>query len=158
MSIEHQIYLATDESAEEVAVKVCRLFVTKGLSAAQPSIDEMLDVGGASTDLGMMVSVSSPPPSRFDVADESFGVVEKVMIWVEPNPTRSIVRQDDDLVALVAGLMEETAADLAVTYNHETALLIRRGGELILHEDCALWPEHRLALIKAPYRRESHSF
>ncbi|WP_354645384.1 SitI3 family protein [Kitasatospora camelliae] len=88
--------------------------------------------------------------------DEEFGVPVRVRIWIEPGRDELSAAQDDDVVALVAGLLEEVSADAALTHTYETAWLIRRGGELILPERPTLWPEHRLALIKGPCRRESH--
>ncbi|MFJ8441700.1 SitI3 family protein [Kitasatospora griseola] len=156
MTVAHQIHLATTETAEQVAARVGAAFERARLAEQPPALDELLSRGGARTARGTTVSVSAPEPTPFDVIDHEFGVPAKVRIWIEPDGDRPMAEQDDDIAALLAGLLEDTPADLVAVHNYETVWLIRRGGELVLHEDPALWPDHRLALIKGPYRRESH--
>ncbi|MEV7124343.1 SitI3 family protein [Kitasatospora griseola] len=148
--------MATEESAAEVAARVSRLFVARKLSADPPAVEQLLDNSGAPTALGMRVSVDSPDLLPSGAVAEAFGVPENVRIWVEPSRGELAIRQEDDLVALIAGLLDETVVDIAVTYDYEVGMLIRKGGELTLHEDPLLWTEHRLALIRGTYRRESH--
>ncbi|MFJ8444223.1 SitI3 family protein [Kitasatospora griseola] len=156
MTIAHQIHLATTESAEQVAARVGVVFERARLGAEPPAVEELLSRSGARTARGTTVSVSAPEPVPVDVIDLQFGVPAKIRIWIEPDRDEPMAEQDDDTVALVAGLLDDMPADLVLIHNYETAWLIRRGGELVLHEDPALWPDHRLALIEGPYRRESH--
>ncbi|MEV7124212.1 SitI3 family protein [Kitasatospora griseola] len=156
MTVAHQIHLATTETAEQVAARVRAAFERARLAEQPPALDELLSRSGGRTARGTTISVSTPEPVPFDVIEHEFGIPAKARIWIEPDGDRPMAEQDDDIAALLAALLDDTPVDLVAVHNYETAWLIRRGGELVLHEDPALWPEHRLALIEGPYRRESH--
>ncbi|MGW4809224.1 SitI3 family protein [Kitasatospora sp. NPDC004272] len=156
MSVDHQIYLNTDEPVDRVASKISRLLWEKGLISSHLDADRLLRGGGARMKCGALVVVSPYDATPFDLIEENFGVSPTVQVFISPKREAPFFPQEDDIVALAAALLEETSNDMVLSYNFETAWLIRRSAELILHERPSLWPENRLALIKGPYRRESH--
>ncbi|MGW4817213.1 SitI3 family protein [Kitasatospora cineracea] len=156
MSIAHQAYLDTTESAEQIAARVARIFKEKGLRSDSPDAGQFLEDGGVPTNLGMFIEISTPEPMPFDVIEEGFGVSSTVHIWFQPDKEIPMNPQLDEIAVLMVALLEEISGDAAITLHSEIGWLIRRNGEIILHEDSELWPEHRLALINTPYRRESH--
>ncbi|MFJ5234791.1 SitI3 family protein [Kitasatospora sp. NPDC088391] len=95
-------------------------------------------------------------PSHSISSKKNTGVAPSVEVWIQPDRERPASPQEEDIVVLAAALLDDISADMVLAFNFETAWLIRRGGDLILHESPSLWPERRLSLIKEPYRRESH--
>ncbi|WP_123821462.1 SitI3 family protein [Kitasatospora cineracea] len=155
MTIAHQIYMNTAEPVGEVAAMVSRILAAARLCEGFPAVEALMDRSGVPTTHGMTVRVSKPSPAPFDIIEDEFGIPSKILIWLEPDKDEEFADQDEDVVVLVAGILEETSADVVLIHNYETVWLIRRGGELILHERPTLWPDRRLALIKGEYRRES---
>ncbi|MFI9786406.1 SitI3 family protein [Kitasatospora sp. NPDC051984] len=158
MTIAHQLYLATEEPAEQIAARVSRLYREKGLSEEPPALGELLDVSGAATARGTRIHVSAPSGYPVDIVDREFGVPSKIELWIEPARYEPPGPQEEDIIALVLGLLAELPVDAVLTYNYETVWLLRRGEDLVLHEDPLMWPEHWRAMIDGPYRRESLRF
>lgn len=63
--------------------------------------------------------------------------------------------QQDDMILLIARLLEWVDGDAVLQYRYEEVWLLRRNGELILNEGDDLWRPKRLALMTQPYRRET---
>ncbi|MFJ4678244.1 SitI3 family protein [Kitasatospora sp. NPDC088783] len=156
MSVNHRIYLDTDESAQQIASRISLLLREKGLISDHLDAEQLLEGGMARMVSGAQIQVSPYEPMPFDVIREKFGISPSIQVRIRPKKEEPSFPQEDDIAILAAALLDGISADMALSYNFETAWLIRRTDGLILHESPSLWPEHRLALIRSPYRRESH--
>jgi hypothetical protein len=66
--------------------------------------------------------------------------------------------QTDDMTRLVSDLLDHIPGDAVLHFDYDYIMLLRRNGELTLHESDDIWPPDRLATIHQPYRRTTHAF
>lgn len=156
MAIAYDLDCATRLPADEVAAHVQEIGRETGVLDASVTSERLVG-DGAATRLGTWIRVvTSRPPQPWDpiVTDLAFtptvGTVFRMAKGVE------VSDQQDDMIRLVVPLLERMDGDAVLHSDFETVWLLRKKGELSLNEDDDLWRPQRLALVKQPYRRETH--
>ncbi|MGW3964356.1 SitI3 family protein [Amycolatopsis sp. NPDC005003] len=156
MAISYDLEIATSSSPKQVARAL--------LDFARPSelfegsvTPEQVSRDGAVTPLRMWVRVYERSPAPWSPVVTDFGITPTVAIGFSIYKHERIPEQQDDLVRLAAGVLNRVAGD-AVLSGMDTIWLMRRDGELILNERDDIWPEHRLATLRRPYRRKALAF
>ncbi|MDT7797847.1 MAG: hypothetical protein QOI78_1280 [Actinomycetota bacterium] len=68
-----------------------------------------------------------------------------------------IAEQQDDMIRLVAGLLQDVPGD-ALLSGMDTIWLLRPNGDLTVNEQDDIWPPRRRAALRQPYRRATETF
>jgi hypothetical protein len=157
MAISYRFEIATAASALQVADAVygvgSRLALFRSLDRPQ-----RLLMGGAVTLRGTRIRVMEvhSPPWNPTVTD--LGFAPTVCASFRLGRTTEISVQQDDMIAVVARLLDEVVGDAVLHSAYEAIWLLRRGGELTVGEQSDLWPGDRLAVIGRDVRRQTHRF
>jgi hypothetical protein len=93
-------------------------------------------------------NVPWPPP-----VEEDFGVVRSCWVVFRENGDLDRFRQRDEMIWLIAGLLQRLPGDMALHYENEIMWMVRRNGQLYVSERDVNWPAERLALVPPPYQR-----
>ncbi|MFJ4670454.1 SitI3 family protein [Kitasatospora purpeofusca] len=157
MSISHSFNLATPLSVAEVAdvlddvARGARLFDSTTAAA-----DLLTD--GVVTRYGTWIRVFAPNPRPWNPLVTDLHITPTVSVAFRLDKTTDLSGQEDDVVRVVAGLLDRVPGDAVLQYHYEVVWLLRRGGLLSLNERDDLWPPDRLALVPHPFTRETHVF
>ncbi len=156
MALSYDLDLATSSSPEQVARAVLDVGRPSGLfqGAATP---EQLSTDGAVTPLKTWVRVYERTAAPWSPLVTDFGITPTVAVGFGIYKHERIPEQQDDLVRVATGLLDRVTGD-AMLSGMDTIWLIRRDGELILNDRADIWPEHRLATVRLPYRRKALAF
>lgn len=113
---------------------------------------------GAVLGVGATCAVREADPTPGATAVSDLGVHPTAVVWWrlfsdhEPGP------QMDHVVGVVGSLLARTAGDAVLTMNYDVVLLLRRDGELTVHDDDAYWPAECQALLPEPVQRAPLAF
>ncbi|WP_327676157.1 SitI3 family protein [Kitasatospora sp. NBC_00458] len=153
MAVSHSLGLATASPVSDVAGVLARLGADRSWTAGQLVGD------GALTGRGTWVRVYGTRTQSWHPVVTDLGISPTVRVAFRLAKTDDLAGQEDDVVRLVAALLARVEGDAVLDFHHETVWLLRRGGELSLHEREDLWPPQRLAAFEGrSYRRETHAF
>lgn len=157
MAIAYDLDCATRLSATEVATRLAE--IGRHSSVIDPSVTpERLVEEGALTRLGTWLRVTRQrPPQPWHPVVDSLGFTPTVSVTFRLGKETESSSQQDDMVRLVAPLLQQIDGDVVLHLQFEQVWLLRRGGELSLNEDDDIWRPQRLALVPQPYRRETHT-
>ncbi|MGW2646760.1 SitI3 family protein [Streptomyces sp. NPDC001393] len=159
MAIEYDLDIATRSSAAEVAT--CLAEIGRLLDVFDTSVtgEQLADKGVFGyTRRGTCVSViqqRQPHPWHPIVA--GLGFTPTVGVGFRMGKDTETSDQQDDMIRLVAPLLERVDGDAVLHFQFEEIWLLRKNGELTLNEADDLWRPQRLALMAQPYRRETHT-
>jgi hypothetical protein len=158
MAIEYDLDIATGSSVAEVAARLAEAGRASGVFDTSVTPEQLMARGTfALTRLGTTVSVlpqSVPHPWNPVVA--GLGFAPTVGVGFRMAKDAEVSDQQDDMVRLVAPLLEDIEGDAVLHFQYEVIWLLRRNGELSLNERDDIWPPRRLALMTRPFRRETH--
>lgn len=157
MAISHSLSLATPLPANQVALAVRDIAVSTGLLQVPVEPEEFLD-DGVSTTSGTWIRVLEPTVQPWDPLITDLGIRPTVRVAFRLDKTTDLSGQADEIIRLVSQLLAKIPGDAVLQYLFETIWLLRRGNDLTLNEDDALWPAQRLTLLTQPYRRETYTF
>ncbi|MET8993911.1 SitI3 family protein [Amycolatopsis sp. NPDC004169] len=156
MAISYDLEMATSWSPEQVARAL--LDVGRPLELFDGSVTpEQVARDGAVTPLRTWVRVYERNAAPWSPLVTDFGITPTVAVGFGIYKHDRIPEQQDDLVRLVAGLLDKVPGD-AVLSGMETIWLMRRDGELMVNERSDIWPEHRLTALGRPYKRKALAF
>ncbi|MGW3046309.1 SitI3 family protein [Kitasatospora sp. NPDC001159] len=158
MAISYSFDLVTPLSPDEVATKLEAVARGLQLSNASTDADKLLG-DGSQTLNGTRIRVTPKSPAPWGdplVGGRVFTPTVSVMFRLDK--MANISGQQDDVVRLAVGLLSHIPGDAVLHYDFEEIWLMRRDGELSLSERSDLWPQHRLALLSLPYRRQTQEF
>jgi hypothetical protein len=167
VAIDYSLEIATGTPAARVAEELFRIAGTAGgldrsvAAEREPealiTADRLLD--GVVLSGGLWVRVLEPSTAPWHVLVTDLGMTATVRVAFRLNKFASLVAQQDDLVRLTLGLLDTVAGDAVLHRELETVWLLRRGGQVSLHERDDLWTSERLAMVGArPHRRSTWSF
>ncbi|WP_380284510.1 SitI3 family protein [Kitasatospora purpeofusca] len=152
MAISHYLDLATRTPLPDVARSVLDAGHVPGL------VSQLLD-DGVLTASGTWIRAvdANPRPWSPDVTD--LGITATVTVAFRLAKNDDMTGQDDDIIRLVARLLARIDGDAVLKYHGETIWLLRRNGDLSLHERADLWPDRRLAAFAdLPHHRRTHTY
>jgi hypothetical protein len=86
------------------------------------------------------------------------GITPSVRVAFVFDKEADLAGQEDDVIKVVAGLLQQVPGDAVLLYHDEIIWLLRRGDDLSLNERNDLWPPRRLAVVSQPYRRATRVF
>ncbi|MFC7257747.1 SitI3 family protein [Streptomyces lutosisoli] len=159
MAIEYDLDIATRSSAAEVAAWLAETGREIGVFDASITGEQLANKGVfAYTRLGTCVSViQQRPPHPWDPIVTDLGFTPTVDVGFRMGKETDTPVQQDDMIRLVAPLLERFDGDAVLHFQFEVIWLLRKNGELSLNERNDLWRPQRLALMTQPYRRETHT-
>ncbi|MEV0641123.1 SitI3 family protein [Streptomyces sp. NPDC050619] len=159
MAIEYDLDIATGSSADAVAAWLTEIGKRIGVFDASITGEQLAAKGVfVYTSLGTCVTViQQRPPHPWDPIVAGLGFTPTVDVGFRMGKETGTSDQQDDMIRLVAPLLERVDGDAVLHFQFEEIWLLRKNGELSLNEDDDLWRPQRLALISQPYRRETHS-
>jgi hypothetical protein len=157
MAISYSFSVATPSTTAHVASALHDLAQASGLLSA-PVTPESLITDGAVTAAGTWLRVWEPSPQPWNSVVTDLGFTPTVSVTFRLDKDSDSSGQQDDMVRLVSGLLNEFPGDAVLHFEYETIWLLRRAGDLSLNERDDLWPPERLALMSQPYRRATYHF
>lgn len=156
MAISYDLELATSLLLEQVAREVLDVGRSVGLFDASVTAEQVLR-DGAVTPLRTWTRAYERKPAAWAPIVTDFGITPTVAVGFSLYKHDKISEQQDAMVRLVSGLLDQVAGDAALS-GMDVIWLMRRNGELTLNERDDIWPGHRLAVMHQSYRRETQSF
>ena len=159
MAIEYSLVLGTEESGQLVAEVLRDAGCSADLWATtSATVNDVLS--GCATSRGTWIRVIERTPlPPYNPEEDSFGFTPSVFVMFRLGHKYDYELQDDDMIRLVAALLDGVPGDAVLYQDTEDEVwLLRRHGELSVRENSDVWPEHRLALLTPPYRRATHRF
>ncbi|MFD9062449.1 SitI3 family protein [Kitasatospora purpeofusca] len=157
MSISHSFNLATPLSVAEVADVLDDVARGAGLFDSTTAAADLL-TDGVVTGYGTWIRVFAPNPRPWNPLVTDLRITPTVSVAFQLDKTTDLSGQEDDVVRVVAGLLDRVPGDAVLQYHYEVVWLLRRGGRLSLNERDDLWPPDRLAVAPRPFTRETHVF
>ncbi|MFB7911219.1 SitI3 family protein [Kitasatospora sp. NPDC056076] len=158
MAISYSFELATPLSAGEVATNLAAVVQGLRLSDASADADTLLG-DGARTLNGTRIQVIPKSPAPWGdplIGGRVFSPTVAVIFRLDK--MANIAGQQDVVVRLAVELLLRIPDDAVLHYDFEEIWLTRRDGGLSINERSDLWPQHRLAIISLPYRRQTQEF
>ncbi|MFG2436844.1 SitI3 family protein [Streptomyces sp. NPDC048508] len=159
MAIEYDLDCATRLPSIALAERLADAGKKTGVFDAAASGQAVVNLRvGVLTRLGTWVCVTASGPlhPRHTIVS-GLGFTPTVGVGFRLAKGVEVSAQQDDMIQLVAPLLEEVDGDAVLHCQLEAIWLLRRDGELILSGDDDLWRFQRLALVAPPYRRETFS-
>lgn len=157
MAISYSLALATPSTTAQVAHALHDLAQAAALFDASVT-PQLLLTDGAVTAAGTWIRVIEARPQPWNPVITDLGLTPTVSLAFRLDKTGDIPTQQDHMIQLVSGLLEEVPGDAVLHFEYETIWLLRRADDLSVNERDDLWPPQRLALITEPYRRATHHF
>ncbi|MGW0996710.1 SitI3 family protein [Streptomyces sp. NPDC002523] len=159
MAIEYDLDIATRSSVTEVAAWIAEIGRETGVFDSPVTDEQLMDKGVfAYTRLETCVSVlQQRPPQPWDPIVTDLGFTPTVGVGFRLAKGVEVSDQQDDMIRLIAPLLDRVEGDAVLHFQFEVIWLLRRNGELSLNERDDLWRPQRLALVTQPYRRETHT-
>ncbi len=139
MAISYSLGLATPLAEAEVAHELNEVAQSAGLFDALVSPEVVL-AEGVATRRGMWNQVFEEKPQPWNPVVADLGITPSVSVMFTINRDTEIPEQQDDMVRLVAGLLDRVPGDMVLHFQYEVIWLLRRDGGLDLHERDDLWP------------------
>ncbi|MGW7549314.1 SitI3 family protein [Streptomyces sp. NPDC054770] len=159
MAIEFDLDIATGSAVAEVASRLAEVGTETGVFDASVTAERLTERGVfALSRLGTCVSVvRQEPPHPWHPVVAGLGFTPTVGVGFRMAKGVEVAEQQDDMIRLVAPLLERIDGDAVLHFQFEVIWLLRRNGELSLNERDDIWRPQRLALMRGPFRRETHS-
>lgn len=157
MAIVYDLEMATPSSAAQVADQLNDIARATGIFDAPVTAEEILN-DGVRTVLGTWVQVFEERPRPWDPVVTDPRITATVSVMFRMNKMAEISDQQDHMIRLVSGLLDSVSGEAVLDFQSEEIWLLRRDGDVFLHEGDDLWPSQRLALLAQPYRRATHTF
>ncbi|SEN37767.1 SitI3 family protein [Actinacidiphila rubida] len=157
MAISHSFSIATTMPPAEVARALKAIGSGAGLLAAAVTPEALLDPGVVS-EHGTWIRVVATRPQPWSPLVTDLGISPSVRVAFVFDKEADLAGQEDDVILLVAGLLDQVPGDAALEYHDEIIWLLRRGDDLSLNERDDLWSPQRLAAVQQPYRRATYAF
>lgn len=145
--------MSTASPAEVIAREVNDLARSIDLFDVPVTPEQLLDEDGALTRRGMWIRVLKTKPRPYDPLITDFGITPTVRVAFRLDKTESLSYQEDDIIQLVALLLDRVSGDAVLQYHYEIIWLLRRGDDLTLNnrENKGMWPAHRLSHLRQPF-------
>jgi hypothetical protein len=154
VSIGYSLELATGTTIAEVLRRVAE---TAGSVDGSITADRLAD--GVIIGRGPWVRVLKVSPAPWQVVVTDLGITATVSIAYRLLKDADLAAQEDELVRLTFGVLDVVPGDAVLHRESETIWLLRRGGELSLHESAEVWTPARLAIAGSrAYTRTTWSF
>ncbi|MEU4082939.1 SitI3 family protein [Streptomyces aureus] len=159
MAIEYDLDIATQSPASEVASWLAEIGRESGVFDESVTGEQLTEKGVfAYTRRETCVSVlQQRPPQPWDPIVTHLGFTPTVGVGFRMGKEADTSDQQNDMIRLIAPLLDRIEGDAVLHYQFEVIWLLRRNGELSLNERDDLWRADRLALVPRPYRRETHT-
>jgi hypothetical protein len=157
MAISYTLSVATTWPSAQVAGELHRAAVDLALLPASTGETQILDPGVV-TASGTRLRVMATPPHPVDPVLAGLGFRPTLTTTFRFDKFRDLEVQTDDMVALVADLLDHVPGDLVLHHQYETIWLLRRGDDLSIGDRDGMWPPHRATLLGRPHHRRSLSF
>ena len=175
MAIDYDLEFATRTPAGQVAEELSRIAAAGGVldqstaaereptaptAGREPDASTAAErmLGGVRVRRGLWVRVLVPTTAPWRVLETELGITATVRVAFRLDKFASLSAQEDDIVRLALGLLDVVAGDAVLHRELELVWLLRRGGEVSLHERDDLWTPERLALVGArPHHRRTWS-
>lgn len=156
MAIDYDLEFATRTPAGQVAEELARIAEAGGVLDQATAAERLLE--GVRVRRGLWVRVLVPTTAPWRVLETELGLTPTVRVAFRLDKFASLSAQEDDIVRLALGLLDVVAGDAVLHRELELVWLLRRGGEVSLHERDDLWTSERLALVGArPHHRRTWS-
>jgi hypothetical protein len=155
MALDYDLDLGTTTPAVQVARELREVAVAAGLLGSSVSPELILEEG-VTTSHGTWVRVIDANPRPWDAVITDLGFTPTVTVGFRLG--RTAFASQDEMVQLTSGLLERVPGDAVLHFQYEDIWLLRRDGELSLNERDDLWPPRRLATVRQPCRRATHTF
>jgi len=158
MAIEYDLDISTRSPAVEIADWLAEIGRNNGVFDAPITGGQLIDKGAfVYTRLGTCITVAPQrPPHPWDPIVSGLGFAPTVSVGFRMGKEEETSDQQDDMISLVAPLLERVDGDAVLHFQFEQVWLLRKAGELSLSENDDLWRPRRLALVTQPYRRQTH--
>lgn len=157
MALSYSFSMAAPIPADRVARELTEAARAAGLFDVLVT-PELVLVEGAVTRRGMLTRVREERPQPWNPVVADLGFTPTASVAFALDKESEIPDQQDDMVTMVSGLLDRVPGDAVLHFQYETIWLLRRDGDLTLHERDDLWPARRLALVAQPFRRATHVF
>ena len=158
MAISYGLAMATSTPVAQVARELNDAAQAVGLFDASVTPGRVFDEGVV-TGRGTWIRVSEVRPQPWiSVITTDLGFTPTVSVTFRLDKFRESSDQQDDMIRLVAGLLDRVPGDAVLHFEYEVIWLLRRSGDLSLNERDDLWPPQRLTGLSQPYRRATHTF
>jgi hypothetical protein len=157
VAIDYRFVLGTPEPDGRVAGRVADAAHAVGLLDDAATAADLL--AGTVTTRGTGIRVRATSAPLREVVADTFGFVATITVAFRPGHADPHHVQEDDVVRLVAALLDQVPGDAVLYRDSDGAVwLLRRNGELSVHTSSEIWTPGRLALLTPPYRREAREF
>ncbi|WP_329456340.1 SitI3 family protein [Streptomyces sp. NBC_01497] len=157
MAISYDFEIAATLPARQVAEILDHAAREAGLLDVPVSAQEWMEKG-VTTHRGTFVQVFEEHPQPWHPVITDLGFTPTVSVSFRLDKFTDVRAQQDDMIRAVDALLAAIPGDALLEYQSEVIWLLRRTGVLDLSEDDELWPQDRLALVRRPYRRATHTF
>lgn len=154
MALTYSFLIDTPAGVGDVAATVSKVAVGAGL--AGPDTGFAGD-GGVLTS-GVLVQVGPTTPSPFNPVLEDFGFNPTVHITFRLANLQDAAPQQDDVVRIVAGLLEHHDGDAILHFQYDVVWLLRRNGKITVCDRDTIWTNRRLQLLGRPHERGNPAF
>jgi hypothetical protein len=153
VSVSHSFSMSTPSPVEEIAREVDDLARSIDLFDAPVTPERLLDEDGVLTRRGMWIRVLKTNPRPYDPLITDLGITPTVRVAFMLDKTTSLSEQEDDIIHLVALLLDRVPGDAVLQYHYEIIWLLRHGDDLTLNdrEEKVMWPQHRLSHLRQPF-------
>src|SRR5436309_1731532 len=145
MAVSYDLEMATALSPDQVARELLDAARLLGLFDASVTAEQILR-DGAVTPLRTWIRIYERRPAAWAPVVTDLGITPTVAAGFGLYKHDKIPEQQDDMIRLVAALLERIPGD-ALLSGMDTIWLLRRNGDLTANEQDDSWPPHRLALL-----------
>lgn len=156
MTISYRLEIATTFPAVDVANRLLELAGLDGALDLSAETHELLE--GKGVKLGTWLRIMDTRPEPFNPVVEDLGVNPTVSVSFRLGKEYAAHLQQDNMIRMVSELLSELAGDAVLHLHFERIWLLRRGGELTLSDDDAVWTPLRLSMVPPPYHRAALVF
>ena len=157
MALDYHYELGTPETPRHVAEVLLAAGHRADLIDRSVTVDQVLQ-GWTTTHWTWFRVRDGRTAFPWNVVEESFGFAPTVTVAFRLQGDHPTYLQQDDLIRLVAALLEAVPGDAVLMFDaSDDAWLLRRDGDLAVSADDDRWPARRLALLPGPYRRATYS-
>lgn len=157
MAIEYDFVVGTPAPVKQVAADVQEIALASGMVGAEV-VPELVADEGVTTGSGLQVRVLEANPRPWDPVIQDLRFTPTVRVAFRLGKVADTTEQTDDMIRLVAGLLDRVPGDAVLHLGYELIWLVRRSGDLSLNERGDIWQPQRLAAVKEPYHRATYAF
>lgn len=158
MAISYSLEMATESPLQLVGREIYDVAIDTGLLDESDAAEQITDEDGVLLGWGTWIRLAEAGPRAFNPVLTDFGFDPAMSLVFRFDKEADIAEQQDDMIRLVAGLLERVPGDMVLHREFEEVWLLRRGDDLSVGEEDFMWPEKRLDMVPGPYRRATHAF